>query len=47
LERRPDIEYSLNELKTLTAIYRAIAKTISAAVEEVAKKAKLINFPTL
>jgi len=35
LERRLSIEYSLNELKTLTAIYRAIAKTISAAVEEV------------
>ena len=30
LKRRPSIEYSLNELKTLIATYRIIAKTINA-----------------
>jgi len=30
LERKPDVEYSLNELKTLIATYRIIAKTINA-----------------
>jgi len=55
LERRPDIEYSLDELKTLIALYKVIAKTINAAevvnenkslkeaVKEVVEKLKLIS----
>ena len=55
MERRLSIEYSLNELKTLTAMYRVIAKTINAvevvnenkslkeAVKEVVEKLKLIS----
>ena len=55
LERRPDIEYSINELKTLIALYKVIAKTINAAevvnenkslkeaVREVVEKLKLIS----
>jgi len=51
LERRLSIEYSLNELKTLTAIYRAIAKTVKAvevvnenrSLKEVVEKLKLIS----
>jgi len=55
LERRPNIEYSLDELKTLIALYKVIAKTINAAevvnenknlkeaVKEVVEKLKLIS----
>ena|GEM_PF-6472501 len=55
MKRRLSIEYSLNELKTLTAIYRVIAKTVKAvevvnenkslkeAVREVVEKLKLIS----
>ena len=55
LERRPDIEYSLDELKTLIALYKVIAKTVKAvevvnenknlkeAVKEVVEKLKLIS----
>jgi len=55
LKRRPDIEYSLNELKTLIAIYRVIAETVNAVevvnenrdlkevLEEVIRRIRLTN----
>ena len=55
LERRPDIEYSLDELKTLIALYKVIAKAINAVevvnenknlkevAKEVVEKLKLIS----
>jgi len=55
LKRRPDIEYSLDELKTLIALYKVIAKTVKAVevvnenknlketVKEVVEKLKLIS----
>ena len=55
MKRRLSIEYSLNELKTLTAIYRVIAKTVKAVevvnenkslkevAKEVVEKIKLVS----
>ena len=55
LKRRPDIEYDSDELRTLIAMYRVIARIVNAievvnenknfeeVVEEIIEKLKLIS----